>query len=230
MRNMLAAVVALSWMIALTGASYAEPSAYGDTGLIFIPTADVAPEEVYDFYARNLSVGAESRQFISAAFGIDERFEVSAAQLITPAGSAVGPATFLNVKFRFDESTDIDTPIAIGVQDIIGRGPNGRTFYAVATNYFGDSDDRDTSSRMTVGLAFDQVNGTRFMLGLDADISDTWRGLIELDGRSVNLGVRYIRERDEKGQGFSADLFLRNVGQPGGNNPFIGFGYRWTEL
>ncbi len=211
----------------LASAAYAEPTALGDTGLIFTPSADVQEEEVYDVFARNLTVGGENRQYISACFGIDDQFEVSAAQLLTPPGSVVAPATFINVKYRFEESRDIDTPISIGIRDLIGRGPNGRTYYVVATNYF--DEEEETTSRLTFGVAYSEVNKWQFLVGLDGDISDNWRGLVEWDGQNINLGFRYLETRDEEGEGLTAEVFLQNAFAPGGNNVFLGVGYRWCS-
>lgn len=216
-------------LLALSAAPlWAEPTAFGDTGLILVPTSETALENAYDMYGHNLVLNGQAMSTLSVTTGVDDQLEISAAGVVLTGAAAVFS---LNAKYRFNRSRWVDTPLAIGFTDILDQTPRGRTGYLVATNYLNEEErygsEEELPWRVTFGVSVNNLGTLRAIGGVDGELTNDTQAAVEYDGQNLNLALRYVRGwSDNNPHGWAADLGLLRAFSPGGNSLYIGIGYR----
>lgn len=146
-----------------TSSVTAGSSFYGTTGLIKIPTADVAGNGQIVFGAGYLYdyMGALSRQStVFGTFGLLDRLEIGLRMASRIEGSEIFQKgttdRMLSIKWVLKQETDYVPAIAVGGHDIIGRSRYFNSLYIVSSK--------------RVPLAF--IEDLRLHLGVGTDVWD----------------------------------------------------------
>jgi hypothetical protein len=171
----LLATLTAAWAIAAPA-----PSFLGPTGLIRIPTTEVA---ALDQASGILGVYTDaSVTVIGVNYGIRPDAEVGFTR-------TTGPATTLNAKYAWRAENGNKPAVSIGVLDFTDQGDP--TLYGVAGKAFVmENPGKLSNLRGYAGLALGGSNDGIF-LGGSVQYEENWTAMAEYDTNDINLGVRY---------------------------------------
>jgi len=195
MRKELLLLPALVLSLAAPGA--AAPSYLGPTGLIFTPTAGVAPMRSWSAHGH----GTKDLTLWGVDFGLTDAIEVGATLLDPSPG---GTRVFGNGKWQVTKEKGTSSPaIAIGVIDVADSIDT--SVYGVISKGFGRV---ALGSRTGIGLRASVGYGTglfddNIFGGAELLWTDKLTLMGEYDGRDINVNARLMI-----GRGVHADLGL----------------------
>ncbi len=170
----------------VTAPAFAEPSFFGYTGLVRVPTADALYQQDFNaaFFAIDVDGGADLTNF-AANYGLLDGLEIGFARL-KPEGASAD--TLINGKYRIAPGDGRSPAVAAGVIDILDE--LDATAYVVVSAALGKDGRTDRGdigpARLHVGAGGGQLDG--FFGGVSLGLGQSLLLMLEYDSDDFNAG------------------------------------------
>jgi hypothetical protein len=186
--------------------AFAHSTLFGSTGLIYNPTAAVAPQgqvSLHASYLRETPHDVRNRGInLSGAFGVAPRWEVSLGLVdarIKGAGTdrnttAVGGG----VKYLWRTETEDSPAIALGVQQV--NVLKDSTVYLVISKHLTPRQNAGGGVRGHLGVRFDRIEGTRSVTDKDESRLTAYGGI----EAAISKRVLFMGEVNTRHMGLAA--------------------------
>ena len=182
-RLLLAAIVAL--LIALSAGAWAQPSFFGYTGLLRVPTADVLAPRAFNLGFNTIDVAGDNQTNAFGNYGFPAGFEAGIDRIKNGDSD-----TLLNAKYQFRAETVARPAAAAGIIDATGE--EQRTIYVVGSKsilgpprlFAGEV----TNLRLHVGLSAGGLDGV--LAGASVTLGNRLTLIAEYDSDNWNAGGR----------------------------------------
>ena len=204
--RLIAVLAAVAVGLIATGAAGAYPTLGGPTGLLSVPTTDIAPEESLEVAGDWANLSADGNGFVvRGLLGATEQVELGAlyAHFSSPSGRILG----INGKLQLRTEPQSTFGLAVGAAATDPGGDrfdsdSGVQLYAVAskdlTSRAADLASAAWRMRLNAGLMYDSAEddtALRPFVGLDFTQPDGAQLMLEYQARSghdvSSIGLRY---------------------------------------
>jgi hypothetical protein len=173
----------------LSAAAAADPSYFGYTGLMKVPTAEALEDQGFNaaiFHIEREEL--DDPDIYTGNLGVADGVEVGLAVIRRDSG---GDDIFINGKYRFQSGSEGRPAFAVGAIDMVGEVES--TVYFTATQSFGRVYETAVgplhAGELHVGFGGGQLDGP--FGGLSANVSPALKLMFEYDTEDFNLGARF---------------------------------------
>jgi hypothetical protein len=173
----------------LSAAAAADPSYFGYSGLIKVPTAEALDDHGFNAAIFHIFFNdTATTEIYTGNLGVADGVEVGLAVIRRDSG---GDDIFINGKYRFQSGSEGRPAFAVGAIDMIGEVES--TVYFTATQSFGRVYETAIgplhAGELHVGFGGGQLDGP--FGGLSANVSPALKLMFEYDTEDFNLGARF---------------------------------------
>jgi len=209
-------LLAMALVLGLTAVSFAGQNFYGQTGLLFVPTALVAPDGA--LLANYYRAPYEDVDLYGATFGLDDKFEVTYTRFDYNGGdgrNVLSAKALLPIQDAAGEDL-LPFNLAVGIMDISDEGD--RSMYVAGTYSYKPSEGGLAPAiNLSAGIGDGQYDA--LFAGGEVIWDFGLQAIAEWDSEDWNWGVRYTHpdlpaltltlgwfQADEEGWGFSYNV------------------------
>lgn len=199
-----------------SGAVLADPSYFGYTGLIRIPTAEALSEDEFNMAAFHIEKSEfDDPEVYAGNLGVADDVEVGLAIIRRDGGT---DDVFINGKYSFRGETESRPALAAGIVDLASEVD--ATVYFTMSQGFGKRKETRygtvSQAEFHAGFGGGQLDG--LFGGVSANLGDAVKLMVEYDSEDFNLGARF-----KLGNQFRGDVALFDWGD-------LGFGVSYNQL